>query len=78
MFAKKHFSITQYLGLIQAVLDIGLPILGTLIWVDTNLVFSKTETTIKHNSSLFIKSATYCEHNTEEKKINVMYVSTLQ
>ena len=44
MFAKKHFSITQYLGLIQAVFDIGIPILGTLIWVDTNLVFSKTET----------------------------------
>ena len=40
-------------GLIQAVFDIGIPILGTLIWVCPNLILSKTETTIKHNSSFF-------------------------
>ena len=40
-------------ALILAVFDIVIPILGTL-----NLILSKTETTIKHNSSFSIKSAT--------------------
>ena len=40
-------------GLIQAVFDIGIPILGTLIWVCQNTILSKTEITIKHNSSFF-------------------------
>ena len=40
-------------ALILAVFDIVIPILGTL-----NLILSKTETTIKHNSSFLIKSAT--------------------
>ena len=39
-------------ALILAVFDIVIPILGTL-----NLILSKTETTIKHNSSFLIKSA---------------------
>ena len=38
-------------GSIQAVFDIGIPILGTVIWVCLNLILSETETTIKHNSS---------------------------
>ena len=38
MFAKKHFCITKYQGLIQAVFDMRIPILGTLIWVGTNLI----------------------------------------
>ena len=37
---------------------IGIPILGTLIWAYPNLIFSKTETTVKYNSSFLIKSAT--------------------
>ena len=39
-------------GLIQAVFDIGIPILGL------NSILSKTETTIERNSSFLIKSAT--------------------
>ena len=38
-------------GLIEAVFNIGIPILGTLTWACPNLIFSKTETTVKHNSS---------------------------
>ena len=38
-------------GLIKAVFNIEIPILGTLIWACPNLIFSKTETTVKHNSS---------------------------
>ena len=45
-------------GLIQAVFDIDVTILGTLIWACPDLILIKTETTIKHNSSFLIKSAT--------------------
>ena len=45
-------------GLIQAVFDIGIPILGTRIWVCPNLILSKPETVIKRNSNFLIKSAT--------------------
>ena len=44
-------------GLIQAVFNIGIPILGKLIWACPNLILSKTKTTIKRNSSFLIKSA---------------------
>ena len=44
------FSITPQ-RLIQVVFDIGIPILGTLIWACPNLISSKNETTIKSNSS---------------------------
>ena len=37
-------------GLIQVAFDIGIQILGTLVWVCPNLLLSKTETTIKRNS----------------------------
>ena len=43
-------------GLMQAVFDSGIPILGTLIWACPNLILSKTETAIKQNSSFLIKS----------------------
>ena len=46
-------------GLIQAVFDICILILGTVIWVCTNLILSKTKTTIKSNSSFLIKSRIY-------------------
>ena len=36
-------------GLIQAAFNIGIPILGTLIWTCPNFILSKTETTIKCN-----------------------------
>ena len=60
-------------GLIQAVFDIGIPILGTPIWTYPNLIFSKTETAVKHNSSFLIKSAMQSEHNNQktENKCNV-------
>ena len=45
-------------GLIQAVFDIGIPILGTLIWLCPNLILSKIETTVKRNSSFSVKSVT--------------------
>ena len=45
-------------GLMQAVFDIDLPILGTLV---------KTETTIKHNSSI-LSDQQQCEHNNEKIK----------
>ena len=63
-------------GLIQAVFDIGIPIVGTLIWACPNLIFSKTETTFKHNSSFLIKSAIQSEHNNQkiENKYNVGFV----
>ena len=35
-------------GLIKAVFNIRIAILGTIIWACPNLVFSKTETTVKH------------------------------
>ena len=38
-------------GLIQAVFDVGIPILGTLIWECPNLILNKNETTIKRNST---------------------------
>ena len=50
--------IIRYQGLRQAVFDIGIPILGTIIWVCPNLILSKTKTTVKHSSSFLIKSAT--------------------
>ena len=49
----------------QVVLDIGIPILGTLIWVCPNLIFSETETTVKHNSCFLIKLAMQSEHNNQ-------------
>ena len=45
-------------GIDKAVFDIGIPILGTLIWVCPNLILSKTKTTVKQSSSFLIKSAT--------------------
>ena len=44
--------------LIQAVFDIGTPILHTLICACLNLMFSKTETTIRPNSSVLIRWGT--------------------
>ena len=57
----------------QAVFDIRIPILSTLIWACPNLIFSKTETTAKQNSSFLIKSAMQLEHNNQkiENKCNV-------
>ena len=53
--------------------NIGIPILGALIWACPNLIFSQTEITVKHNSSFLIKSATQSEHNNEKigNKCNV-------
>ena len=55
---EKQFCVTSYQGLIKTVFDISISILSTLIWAGTNLILSKTETTIKRNSGFFIKSAT--------------------
>ena len=44
--------------LIQAVLDMGIPILGTLTWACPNLILSRTETNTKCNSRFLIESAT--------------------
>ena len=52
----------------QAVFDIGIPILGTLIWSCPNLIFSKTEATVPHNSSFLIKSAIQSELNNQTKR----------
>ena len=51
-------NILYNLGLIKAVFDIDIPILGTLIWACLNLVLRKIETTIKRVSSFLIKSVT--------------------
>ena len=40
-------------GSIQAVFDSGIPILDSPIWERPNLIFSKTETTVKHNFPVF-------------------------
>ena len=45
-------------GLIQALSDIGIPILGKLIWACLNLILRKIGTTIKCISSFLIKSIT--------------------
>ena len=45
-------------GLIRAVFNIGIPILGTLICACLNLILRKIETTIKCISSSLIKSIT--------------------
>ena len=62
------------LGLIQAVFDIDIPILGILIWACLNLILRKIETTIKRVSSFLIKSITW-EH-IKEKIINRCNVSS--
>ena len=51
-------ALSEKQGLMQAVFDIGILILGTIIRACPNLFLSKTETTIKRNSSFLIKSAT--------------------
>lgn len=43
----------RYLWVDQAVFEINILILGTLIWVCPNLSLRKTETTINHNSSFW-------------------------
>ena len=40
------------------VFNIGIPILGTISWALPNIILSKTETSVKRNSSFLIKSAT--------------------
>ena len=45
-------------GLIQAVFDIGVPILRTLIFVCPNSILNEIITTSKHNSSFLIISVT--------------------
>ena len=42
--------------LLKTVFNIGIPILGTLIWVCPNLIFSQTETTFKQNSNFFLSN----------------------
>ena len=65
------WKIIESLGLIQAVFDIGISILGTVIWMcpisvpKIDISMSKTgcincETTIKPNSSFLINSAIEC------------------
>ena len=49
LFTDKTTGYIQ--GLIQAVFDIDIPILGTLIWVLSNPFLIKTGTIIKYNSS---------------------------
>ena len=55
LFLKKNPKNLKEAGrqrLIQAVFNIGIPILvGTLIWLSPNLTLSKTETILKRNSS---------------------------
>ena len=45
----------------------------------SNLIFSKTESTVKHNSSFLIKSAVESEHKNQkiEKKSNISFIWTL-
>ena len=50
-----------------------IPILGTLVWAWPSLVFSKTETIVKHNPSFLIKSAIQSEYDNQKMKTNVMY-----
>ena len=38
-------------GFIQSVFDSGIPISGSLTWTCRNIILSKTESTIKRNSS---------------------------
>ena len=61
-------------GFIQAVLNIGIPILDMLIWACPNLIFSKTETTVKHNSSFSERcSERHMNIITKKYKVNVIY-----
>ena len=56
-----HFSYKPGLicqVLIHAVFDIGILILGRLIWMCPNFIFNKTKTTIKRNSSFFFDQIT--------------------
>ena len=71
-------ALKKCMGLIPAVSDIRIPILGTIIWACTNLIFSKTETTVKHNSSFLIKSAMQSEHSNQkiENKCDVKFFWT--
>ena len=71
---QAHIKITALLmELAQAVFDMSVPILGTLIRACPNLILSKTETTVKHNSSFLIKSARNLNIITRKYKISVMY-----
>ena len=48
-------------------------ILGTLIWVWPNLIFSKTATTVKHNSNFLSNQQRNLNIITRKFKTNVMY-----
>ena len=56
MIVNTHETFSCYVY--KGVFDIGIPILGVLIWACPNLILNKTETTIKRNFSFFIKSPT--------------------
>ena len=67
-------------GLIQAVFDISIPILGILFFWggdSPNLILSNTETTNKYNSNFLINPAT-CEHDNKKiiNKCNAQLVWT--
>ena len=59
--------------MIKAVFNIRTPILGTLIWACPNLIFSKTETTVKHNSSFLSNKQRDLNIITRKLKTNVMH-----
>ena len=55
----------------KAFFNINIRILGILILACPNLIFSETETIVKHNTFFFIKSAMQCEHNNEKNRKHV-------
>ena len=59
----------------QAVFDIGVPIMGTLIWEYPNSILNKIITTSKCNSS-FLISVTWYEHN-NKKQNNIIVMCSL-
>ena len=60
-------------GLMQAVFDIGIPILGTIIWACPNLILSKTETTVNTFPVFWSSQQNNLNIITRKYKINLMY-----
>ena len=61
------------MGLIQAVFDISIPILGTLIWAFPKLIFSKLKLQLKTTPDFLSNQQRNMNIITRKQKTNVMY-----
>ena len=62
-----------YQGMIEAVSNIGMPILASLILASPKLILSKIKTTSKHNCRFLIRSVASCDQNNKKIENKWMY-----